>query len=610
MRGPRATQEMGRTLTTWELLRGMGLNQVAPWIVGFLFCLGLVASGGALSPPAACGDSGGFGDLICSCSPPVFHSLVSHLLGTHRCSGFPCAMAGPWVERGTSSRRAPWETNAHSDGLSLADLDELCWPGLWSASDVSHVPSDQINSGAQGLCFVTQTTLLEYRCFRSSAMFVFVTKGFVKERLLKHKFEEDRIIEASLSVHDPVLKQDTPRALTLVNCSDDPTDWVTISDPEVAVKVSQINRMGVFVEIRQSQAVPRDWETFSDVAKFDNYIKQILQTARCENTAIQYKSFQREGYLAKRLLIPTEMRDQIYARSGLHSIQVRPIRAWEDAPESGLELLPLDTKELLGDLAQTHHQRDGFLGMFQTGRTIYYRTSDATISDARKMWYPDQDRWTPDNIQVKAIHHWKISGFPTGTSAQEVAETLTSLGVAAVPTKQLHFRELCVVFAFSAKEPMHLKFQTNIGIIRLEKLEPQKRAVKQIKDASVIAPTPSFPAKGKGKGKTKIQTSPSSPISTIPSAPVTPSTSAPSSAPSSSMASRVAILEQRLDGVQKDIQVVRSEYHELKTSVHAIEKKQDKGFSDLMEAIGALKGLPSSASSTPVKSPASKKAKP
>ena len=465
MRGPRATQEMGRTLTTWELLRGMGLNQVAPWIVGFLFCLGLVASGGALSPPAACGDSGGFGDLICSCSPPVFHSLVSHLLGTHRCSGFPCAMAGPWVERGTSSRRAPWETNAHSDGLSLADLDELCWPGLWSASDVSHVPSDQINSGAQGLCFVTQTTLLEYRCFRSSAMFVFVTKGFVKERLLKHKFEEDRIIEASLSVHDPVLKQDTPRALTLVNCSDDPTDWVTISDPEVAVKVSQINRMGVFVEIRQSQAVPRDWETFSDVAKFDNYIKQILQTARCENTAIQYKSFQREGYLAKRLLIPTEMRDQIYARSGLHSIQVRPIRAWEDAPESGLELLPLDTKELLGDLAQTHHQRDGFLGMFQTGRTIYYRTSDATISDARKMWYPDQDRWTPDNIQVKAIHHWKISGFPTGTSAQEVAETLTSLGVAAVPTKQLHFRELCVVFAFSAKEPMHLKFQTNIGII-------------------------------------------------------------------------------------------------------------------------------------------------
>jgi hypothetical protein len=76
------------------------------------------------------------------------------------------------------------------------------------------------------------------------------------------------------------------------------------------------------------------------------------------------------------------------------------------------------------------------------------------------------------------------------------------------------------------------------------------------------------------------------------------------------MASRVAILEQRLDGVQKDIQIVRSEYHELKTSVHAIEKKQDKGFSDLMEAIGALKGLPSSASSTPVKSPVSKKAKP
>jgi hypothetical protein len=93
------------------------------------------------------------------------------------------------------------------------------------------------------------------------------------------------------------------------------------------------------------------------------------------------------------------------------------------------------------------------------------------------MWYPDQDRWTPDNIQVKAIHHWKISGFPTGTSAQEVAEILTSLGVAAVPTKQLHFRELCIVFAFSAKEPMHLKFQTNIGIIRLEKLAPQKQAV-------------------------------------------------------------------------------------------------------------------------------------
>lgn len=589
----------------------MGLNRVTPWIVAFMFFILCIPSGGAHSPPTACQDCDVFDVDIGNGFSFFPVGLRSHLLGFPRCSGDPCAMAGPWLQRGTSSARAPWETNAHSDGLSLADLSELSWPDPWSASDIQQVPSDQVNSGAQGVCFVTLTTLLDYTCFQSSALFVFVTKGFVKDRLIKQKFEPDRIIEATLSVHDPVLKQDTPRALTLVNCADDPTEWVSISDPEVDVKVSQINRMGVFVEIRQAQAVPKDWETFSAIEKFDNYIKQILQTARCEATTVQHRTFQREGYRAKRLMIPTDMRDAIYARSGLHSIQVRPIRELGDSPESGLELLPIEAKESLGELAQAHHQREGFLGMFQNGRAIYYRTSDATIAAARRFWYPDQDRWTPENVEVKAVHHWKISGFPTGTSAMEVAETLASLGVAAVPTKQIHFRELCCVYAFSAKEPKHLKYQTSIGVIQLERLEPQKRAVKQVKDSIAVAPSPPFPAKGKGKGKGKnpcvVSSSPPSVVST---APPTPSSTATSSAPSSSsMASRVATLEQRMEVVQKDIQVVRHEYQELKTSVHNMEQKQDKGFSDLMDAIGALKGLPASASSTPVKSPALKKTK-
>lgn len=125
----------------------------------------------------------------------------------------------------------------------------------------------------------------------------------------------------------------------------------------------------------------------------------------------------------------------------------------------------------MADIASRHQQREGFLGVFCNGKHTYYRSSDECLVADRKLWYQGQDKWIAQNLGVKALMHWKISGYPTGTSALEVATTLLSLGIAAVPTKQIHFRELCCVFAFSAKEPPHLKFQTSVGIIQFEKLD-------------------------------------------------------------------------------------------------------------------------------------------
>jgi hypothetical protein len=256
-------------------------------------------------------------------------------------------------------------------------------------------------------------------------------------------------------------------------------------------------------------------------------------------------------------------------------------------------------QDYMAEIASRHQQREGFLGVFCNGKHTYYRSSDGCLVADRQLWYQGQDKWIAQNLGVKALMHWKISGFPTGTSALEVATTLLSLGIAAVPTKQIHFRELCCVFAFSAKEPPHLKFQTSVGIIQFEKLDPKKRQPRQVAHSSVIGPAPPHPSpatKGKVKGKGKYPE---------PSTPSTASTApSSSSAPSTSLVNRVSMLEQKLEHVQQDIGTVKGDCQELKTTVANMESKQDKGFQDLLLAISELKNQ--SVSSASVKSPARK----
>lgn len=506
----------------------------------------------------------------------------THFLG----DPFPCgasfAMADPLstYPGGFAPRRAPWETTASHQGLWLDDLGELAFPIHFDQNQAQRIPIDQISADMEGFCFATLTT-----------------KGYVREKVIKLGFEDERVRETTLSVYDHVIQQKTPRALTLINAANLDADYVELSDAAQALEIPKVERLAVMIEMRQNHAKTKDWEAFGNLSKFDSYVLQLLQMIRCEQSAIQYKTFVRDDYFAKRVLLPKASRNARYARSGLNSIQVRPIRNVDDEPEVGLELLPIETQDYMADIASRHQQREGFLGVFCNGKHTYYRSSDECLVADRQLWYQGQDKWIAQNLGVKTLMHWKISGFPTGTSALEVATTLLSLGIAAVPTKQIHFRELCCVFAFSAKEPPHLKFQTSVGIIQFEKLDPKKRQPRQVAHSSVIAPAPPHPSpatKGKGKGKCPEPSTPST-ASTAPSS---------SSAPSTSLVNRVSMLEQKLEHVQQDIGTVKGDYQELKTTVANMESKQDKGFQDLLLAISELKNQ--SVSSASVKSPARK----
>lgn len=195
----------------------------------------------------------------------------------------------------------------------------------------------------EGFCFATLTSLANYFNFRAMGTFVFVTKGYVREKVIKLGFEDERVRETTLSVYDHVIQQKTPRALTLINAANLDADYVELSDAAQALEIPKVERLAVMIEMRQNHAKTKDWEAFVNLSKFDSYVLQLLQMIRCEQSAIQYKTFVRDDYFAKRVLLPKASRNALYARSGLNSIQVRPIRNVDDEPEVGLELLPIET---------------------------------------------------------------------------------------------------------------------------------------------------------------------------------------------------------------------------------------------------------------------------
>ena len=89
----------------------------------------------------------------------------------------------------------------------------------------------------------------------------------------------------------------------------------------------------------------------------------------------------------------------------------------------------------------------------------FFRTSDPTIAEARKFFYPDDERFTVQNIGIKMKHFYVVEGFPLGVAIREVTEALESIGWIAIPVRITNLRQLSRVLAAGADPPAKLSIQ-------------------------------------------------------------------------------------------------------------------------------------------------------
>ena len=488
---------------------------------------------------------------------------------------------------------ATWESTAARQGLRVADLDDLIFPSWEGECRMEHWPISMVEESSCGISFATIASAEKVSDVRTVGPLILVIKGFDNERLAKMGFGPERLICTNIGVRDEVAKTTELRAVTLVSMSASEDDFVELPKADHLLSVQTVNRMPVFVELRQSDATSKDWTDLSSSEAFEGYVRILLQKCgMCEQT-VRYKPFSRQGYWCQRLQIPAAHRDQLYRMSGLSSVQIRAVRSMTDPAESGLEVLRIDVDKTLAVLAE-ECKLSGALGFFRSQGKTFFRTSDPTIAAARKFFYPDDERFTVQNIGIKMKHFYVVEGFPLGVAIREVTEALESIGWIAIPVRITNLRQLSRVLAAGADPPAKLKYSTSIGMLHLtlaEKPTPTQ------KGSAVIAPTPSrprsfqqTPASKEWPKRERVAPPPISTPSTVSSS----SGQVSQNAPSTSLATRVTQLEAQLGTVQSDVKGLRTSQEMLEKNLVDLGHRQDRGFTDLMAAIQALSAESSS----------------
>ena len=486
------------------------------------------------------------------------------------------------------AKRCPWETTATQQGLRLEDFSELYFPNFDNDDPPGQWPIACLADDMKGVAFATKTSLEKYQGFRSNAPLALITKGFETQHITRLGFEPKRILNCTLTVYDHVNETSELRALTLINLAACADEFVSLPEHEHEVKVQTFERMAVFFELRQCDAAADHWSKLSPSSAFETYVDHCLMKCGIKEASVKYKTFKREGYLCLRAQIPTAARNQLYHLSGDESVQIKAVRSPKDPPEEGLEVLKLESNLAIADLADKHKGFDGSLGFFRASGCTYFRTTDGKLAEARALLFGNDGRFTQKNAGMKLVHYYRVQGFPLGVSYQEVAQSLEDLGWCAIPTKIVSLAHLSLVIAASNQKPIALKFHTSIGLLTLQALE---KPTKQQKATVAVAPKPSRPQSAFREQAQVKRMGPFAP----PSFAAAAASSASLAPPSASLSNRVAVLEKQMTDLKKDQDTLDKKVTDLGT-------KQDRGFADLMAAIGSLKsdaGQPS----TPVKSP-------
>lgn len=495
--------------------------------------------------------------------------------------------------------RAKWESTPDVPGLRLAYPEEIRQPLSVDQIPSEAFPVQQLHPSAKGITFATFATFEKISNIRTNGACLVVLAGYVKPKVLRLAVEDERVISTTITVKDVVQGCEEMRAATLVNLARDGDDFFTIPESESAVEVSHIERVAVFAEIRQCDATEEDWATFGDIEAFHSYVCQILEHHSDLSNVVLYKIFQREGYLCRRMQIPTVHRNAIYAQSGFKSVQFRAVRKPDDVLEAGLEVMKIPCHDSLTDAAAQFQAIRGGLGCFKSQSALYFRVLDDSIRTAREVIFADDERFTSFNIAAKCVYQYKIFGFPAGTSMKEVVKTLQVLGFVAIPSRIVNLRDLAIVFISAPQAPSAFRFQTSVGVIQIVELE---RRTFNRKENSMIAPV-AFPPKGhrKGTGKDHHAAQTSAFVSPLslprPAAPLLPNP----------YAGRVEALETQVQALISDVDGLKKDNIDTKQQLTEISKNQDRGFKDLMQAISEIRaGIPSvsaSSDAAPVHTP-------
>ena len=530
-------------------------------------------------PPSEC----------CPFDPPIFGQGNPSGVVSINSTSFPRLCSTMARHAGGRPKHATWETSATKPGLLMADLDELVWPSWEGDLKIDHWPVSMIDENSVGISFATLFSIEKIKDLRTNGPMILIIQGFDDAKFLRLGYETERLLCSNITVKDEVSQTTELRAVTIINISLSEEDFVTLQAAEHDIKVATINRFPVFVEMRQSDALPDHWRDLNSLDSFQAYVKLMLQKCGVVDQTVVYKPFSRQGYLCQRLQVPSSHRDQLYHLSGNSSVQIRAVRSAQDPPEEGLELIRITKDITLAALAEEASAFQGSLGCFKTQGKTYLRCKDDSIAACRKHFYDGDLRYNAQNIHIKQKYFFFLEGFPLGVSVHEVSSTIQSLGWAGIPLRVTHLRQLSKVLVASDRYPPKMKFTTSIGVLQVSIADKPQ----QIQKAAVaVAPTPTRPQIAHAESQSKwprVEHSSNGTASSSSSMTASSTTRPSTKAPSVSLASRVTQLESQLGIVSSDVQGLKSNQDALSQQVVSLGQKQDQGFLDLLQAINSLK---------------------
>ena len=314
------------------------------------------------------------------------------------------------------AKRAPWETKATTKGFYLEDPGQLSIVTGKSLEGLSQIGIDFVHKESSGWSFANVSTVQRLSDLETCSTFFLITKGYVKEKIFNFGVDKQRITEAVVTLVDPVSGLCEPRAVTITNLACDPCDYVQPSHVEDCVEVKVTSMCAVLVELRKSDASPEDWAKYGSPTAVDEYIQSLLTAFGADKTTIQHRTTSKVDYFVKRLMIPSNLRNRLYSKSGACSVQIRPCRRPSDPLEQGLELLRVEDTRPLSSLFKSLESHSGFLGCFASQGARYVRVSDSDLGEMRSSLYPNSDRFSESNIRLKIASQYKCLGFPTGTT--------------------------------------------------------------------------------------------------------------------------------------------------------------------------------------------------
>ena len=494
------------------------------------------------------------------------------------------------------AKRAPWETTAGKTGVSLSDVEELSLCTGSTCKGFRCFAVDQLHESSSGLSFITFQRLKDCAMVRTVGPCAVILRGFVSDKVITLGFETARVSEVVLTLWDSTAQKDESRAVTLVNLSSDETDWICRTHSDVAIDLEKDPKLIILVELRRSDAEAGDWQAFGTREAFDSYVEALIAASGIRDRTILHRTNLKEGYLSKRVQIPKDSRNHVYKKSGQNSIQFRAARMPDDPPEENIEILKVFGEANLAEFAKEAEARSFSLGVFASQGAVYTRVYADKLADARRFWYPQDERFDEGNIGVKCKLHYRVQGLPAGTTLRAVRDALREIEWEVVPLRMWHFSELAAAVVACEVEPRQTKLFTNLGSLLISKED--KPAAKRRE----------HPQRSRGEG---APVPPSTPSSSTPSSASTALPSArqrsgpsllPPPPPNPELLARVEMLEKQMGEANSNIKTIQTEQTDIKQQLNC-------GFRDLMQAIQELKQSQAAASGTnssPLKSPPTK----